>query len=480
MTTMTTNVAVSGLGTGLATQIDSSSIISALVAADQQPITTLQTQESATQTNISTLGSISSALTALQTAVQNLATNGALGVSATSTNTAFTATPGSTAVAGSYAVEVDALASAATWRSGAFQASDTVEQGTLTLSIDGNQYTTQVAAGATLAQVASGIQASGAPVSALVLNDGTYNYLSITPTASGYTGSNPDSALQVSFSPAQGASGGLDPTATDNAIAPYYQAATNASFSIDGLQFTRQSNVVTDALPGTTLTLEQATKTPETLTLTNDVSTTQTNLQAFVSAYNSVMQLLQQQLNPQASSTSSSTSSSSNTIGSTTSLQGDATLQNLDSSLQELASTTVAGTGSVQSLANLGIIMQDDGTLEVDQNALSSAVATDPSAVNAIFSTASTGIGDLTSALVTNYTQPTTGLIALDQTSMQSQVTQEGNQITSLQAQETAYQSELEQEFSDMESLVTNMTSIGNFLTQQANVIQANANGSGG
>ncbi|HTT69968.1 MAG TPA: flagellar filament capping protein FliD, partial [Anaeromyxobacteraceae bacterium] len=267
---LTTNVAVSNLGTGLASQINTQSIVSALIAADQQPITTLQNQETATQTKISSLGSISSALASLQTAAENLANAGALGVTTTSDNTAFSATPGASAVAGSYQVEVDGLASAAKWRSGAFGASDTVEAGTLTLTIDGQAYTAQASAGSSLSDLASAIQASGAPVSAVVLNDGTYNYLSITPTSSGYTGTSPSSALQVSFAAAQGASGGLDPTATDNKVAPYSQQAANASFSIDGLQFTRQSNLVTDAIPGTTLTLQSATKTPETLTLSND------------------------------------------------------------------------------------------------------------------------------------------------------------------------------------------------------------------
>ena len=460
---LTTNVAVSNLGTGLASQINTQSIVSALIAADQQPITTLQNQETATQTKISSLGSISSALASLQTAAENLANAGALGVTTTSDNTAFSATPGASAVAGSYQVEVDGLASAAKWRSGAFGASDTVEAGTLTLTIDGQAYTAQASAGSSLSDLASAIQASGAPVSAVVLNDGTYNYLSITPTSSGYTGTSPSSALQVSFAAAQGASGGLDPTATDNGVAPYSLQATNASFSIDGLQFTRQSNLVTDAIPGTTLTLQSATKTPETLTLSNDTSATQSNLQAFVTAYNNVMQLVQAQLN-----TTSSTDS-------TTSLASDATIQNLNLDLKGLISDTVPGLGSVDSLANLGIVTQDDGTLAIDTTTLAAAIATNPSAVNEVFSTPSTGIGALADTLVSNYTQPVSGYLGMDQSNLQAQVTQEQSQVTVLQAQLAAEQDQLNNEFAQMESIVTNMTNISDFLTQQANVFAANA-----
>ena len=117
----TTALAVSGLGTGVASQINSTSMITQLVAIEQQPLTNLQAQEAAVQTQLSTMGSIASALTALQTAAQNLSTTGVVGVSASyGSSDDFDLTPGTTAVAGNFNIQVNALAQAATWRSGGF------------------------------------------------------------------------------------------------------------------------------------------------------------------------------------------------------------------------------------------------------------------------------------------------------------------------------------------------------------------------
>ena len=453
-------------GTGLTSTLDTQSLISSLVSIAQQPLTALQTQASAYQSQISLLGGLASSLSSLETATQGLADNGALGVTATSTNTAFTATPGTSAQAGSYAISVTSLASAAKWRSGAFASGDAVEGGTLTLSVNGTSYPSTgitVSDGESLSQLASSINASGAPVSASVLNDGTSNYLSITASGTGYTGSNPSSALQVSFaaSPSDsGSSSNLDPTAQ-----AWSQLASNAVFSIDGLQFTRQSNTVTDALPGTTLQLKQVSPTdstgvpiPETLTLVNDTSATQQNLQAFVSAYNSLMTLVQAQTN-----TSSSTNVS-------TSLAGNESVRSFQQTLETMISSAVSGIGGVNSLASLGIQTQMDGTLSIDSSVLSTALAQNPSAVNTIFSAPATGIYALTSNLVTTYSAPVTGIFSQEQSGLQQEISSTQNQEATAQNQINAYQQSLVTEFSNMESIVGKYKSIGSYLTQQSNL----------
>jgi len=462
---MTSPVAISGLGTGLASQIDSQSLIQKLVALQQQPITDLQTQETGYKAQVSALGSISSALGALQTATQTLATNGVLGVAATNASTDYTATPGTDAVAGSFQVEVDGLASAAKWHSSPFSSSDTLQQGTYTITVDGKPYAVAVGQGDTLDDLMSGIQSSGAPVSAAVLNDGTNDYLAITATQTGFAGSNSSAALGITFTPTQAGEAGLDPTQAQQGIAPVMQQAQNASFQIDGLTFTRRSNTVTDALPGTTLSLEAATKTPSTLTLSNDTQSTQTQLQSFVNAYNSVMALVQQQLDVTATTDRSQT------------LAGDSTIRGLAQDLQGLISTQVAGLGNGMSLASLGISTQEDGSLSIDASVLASAIASHPASVNAVFSSAQTGIGALVGTLVDNYTTPTTGLLSMRQSGINQQISGMDDQIADMQQQLTDYQTTLTNQFAAMQSIVSGMQSISDFLTQQSDAIAAQAKG---
>jgi flagellar hook-associated protein 2 len=439
---------VSGLESG----IDSSSIISSLVSIAQEPLTALQQQESDLDTRISTIGSLVSDLNALQTAAQNLGQNGALGVDVQSTNTAFTATAGSGAVAGTYQIQVQQLAQAAQALSQSFSTTnDLVTGGTLTLTAQGNSYDVAINDGESLADVATAINQSGAPVQATVLNTGTSDYLSITATNSGYplTGS-PSDALGFSETTTGTQGQPLALTTT--------QAAQNSEIQMggpNGLVFTRQSNVVNDVVPGTTLTLQSQETSPETLVLANNTSTTQTNLQTFVSAYNQVVTDLKTDTAPPATTGTDAAAT----------LANDPSVSWLLSQMQQVISSVVPGAGGVDSLAALGVTTNTDGTLSVDKTVLSNAIATDPGAVNALFSTSGTGVSDLVTNLVDNYTDGVTGILTTDQASLKTQVQNIQSQETDLQSQITTYQQTLQTEFDNMETTVSSLKNASAYIT---------------
>ena len=62
---------VSSLGVG--SNLDAETIITKLMAAEQQPLTALQTQEAGLQTKVSSFGKLQSLFSDLQTASRNLA-----------------------------------------------------------------------------------------------------------------------------------------------------------------------------------------------------------------------------------------------------------------------------------------------------------------------------------------------------------------------------------------------------------------------
>ena len=248
---------------------------------------------------------------------------------------------------------------------------------------------------------------------------------------------------------------------------------------MNGLTFARQSNVVTDAVPGCTLTLNGASKTLESATLTNDAASTQTNIQTFVTAYNAVAKLIQAQLNPTSTSTSSSTTSSSSSTTSTpdSTLDGDATINALNQDLQSLTTQVVPGLGSVATLADLGVSTQEDGTLSIDQSTLANALATNPTAVNSIFTNPAGGLGSVVWDMVFNYTAPASGMLTNDQSSLSDEISQMNSQETTLQQQVSTYQDQLSSEFAAMESISTKYQNISAFLTAQSNA-QQNSNNS--
>ncbi len=437
--------------TGIASGIDWGTMIDKLVTLESQPITDLQQKQSAYQTQVSQIGDIASKISALQTAAASLASSGVLSVKASSSNVAFSATPGAGAAAGSYAIEVKNLATSAKALSNAYSSSDaTVAGATLTLTVQGktsNPIT--LADGSSLADVAGSINGAGLGVTATVLNDGTNSYLSLANTATGYplTGT-ADDALKVNVQTTGTNGTALSLTTT--------QAAQNAAFTVDGLSFARTSNTVTDAIPGTTVTLKSKSASgAETLELDNDETGTATNLNNFITAYNNLMTVVQGDLNVNDKTDRSTT------------LAGDSTVRSLGSDLQSLIIADVPG-GSLQRLADLGVGTKEDGTLTLDESVLSSAIAKDPNAVNRIFSDRTTGIGALTKNLSDNYTNSVSGLLTTRSKSLTDSISDINNRIADEQQRVDTYKANLTAQYTAMEQTISQWKSVGQYLTSQS------------
>lgn len=449
-TTSTSSTSSSLASGGLASGIDTATIVDKLVEIASAPLTLLQNQRTAYQAQLSALGTIASRLSALETAADGLAQDGVVGTKVSSANTAFSAAAGATAAAGRYTVQVDALARAAKWRSDAFGASSTVAGGTLALRVQGTDYDPiTIADGTSLADVAEAIRASGAPVSAVVLNDGTNSYLSITARDTGHPLSGAASdALSISFTAASGATG-QPPGFAET------QAARNATIQVDGLTFTRRSNTIADAIPGTTLTLEKEGGLAEDLVLDTDPDASEANLKKFVDAYNGVMSLVQKQLAVTESTDRDAT------------LAGDPSIRSLQSRLQSIVTTVVPGLGGIRSLADVGLKTARDGSLSIDDATFQRALANDPSALNDLFSQATTGIGDVVEGFVDLETRAGDGVITLRKSSLDRTLDALDDQETTLQARIDKYRETLLAQFTAMEETISKLKSVGSYLSAQ-------------
>lgn len=430
--------------------LDVSSIVDNLITARSAPITYAQNRQKAYNSQISEMGKLTSALSSLGTAISTIKTSGTLGVSQSGTTTGLTATAGSSAVAGRYAVSVDALAQAAKARTtGAFTSgSDAVKAGTLNLSINGASTDVEITEGMTLSQVADAINASGAAATASVLSSNGTAFLSITNKNTGFTvGGQPADALTITET-STGATGTALGLST---VTP----AKNAKVTIDGLQFERQSNSIDDALPGVSLELT-AEGSPQDLVLANDPTATEKNLQSFVDAYNGVMKILQSNLNIAQATDRNYT------------LAGDTSVRALQQQMMGIISTVGGTSATVRTLADLGIKTGEDGTLSIDSARLGKAIATDANAVNGVFQNATSGIADRFSSLVSDYTNATDGIFTLRNKSMNDSVKDLDTQITSLQARLDSYRNQLIAQYTAMETTVSGFKSLGSYLTAQS------------
>lgn len=445
---------------GLASGLDTNTIIDKLVQIESQQIALLQKQQSGVRSQVSALGDLASKLGALQAATQSLADTGALGVKTTSTNATFGAAATATGLPGSFSVNVQQLATSARARSQAFT-SDAVRGGTLSLSLRGTSYDVAVADGMSLSDLAYAIRQSGAPVSATVFDDGVGNkYLSLTARDSGYPPTGlPSAALGVSF--ASTGSLGAAPAFTTT-------AAQNAHLTVDGILFERTSNTVTDVVPGASLTLSKVSEgvtppavpggdpsggTAETLTMATDTAVTQSRLKGFVDAYNALMSAIQKQLN-----VSEGADRGAN-------LAGDSTVRGLQARLHALISSSATGLPQgIRSLADLGVKTGRDGALSIDATALTTALGKDASAVNAIFSTATTGMAAAVTAMNTTYTRSGDGLFTVRQSTLNGQIDRLADSMTAQQRRVDLYRKTLVQQFTAMETIVSQWKTVGSYL----------------
>ena len=436
---------------GLASGLDTASIIDGLTKLEQRPLDTLRAQQDGFRTQVSLIGQLVGKIKTLQTAAQTLADSGTVGMKTTSTNTDFTAVGSAKSQAGTYTISVQDLATSAQKRSAAF-GSDTakVTGGTLTFTVGGVAYDPiTITDGMALSDVAGAIRGLGAPISAVVLNDGTSSYLSITNLNTGYSGTDPTTALQITenYTGSQG---------QQLAMGTYSHDATNSKFTIDGLPFTRQSNTVTDALPGTSLTLKAKTNTQEKLTLDVDSAKTALNLQNFVTAYNDIINTVSTQLGKGGGNTDRSST-----------LAGDSTLRSLVSAVQGLVTTTVTN-GSIRSLADIGIKTNFlDGTLTLDSGKLGAALQANSAGVNNLFAQATTGMGAVTKALGDRYTNVVDGMFTSRTKNLNSRIKQMDSDAERMQLRVDAFKQNLTAQFTAMEKVVAGLKASGSFLSQQ-------------
>ncbi len=158
-------------------------------------------------------------------------------------------------------------------------------------------------------------------------------------------------------------------------------AATDAKFTLNGVEITRTSNVVKDAAEGMTFTLKQGGQTGiTTLTVTADKVGSTAAIQDVITKYN--------QLVKDYKAASTATKNEDGTIA-LAPLSNDASTRTLMADLKKTMSGASAGMpedSAYKSLASLGITTLADGGLILNTSTFQTAVSNDLSAVKRLFS----------------------------------------------------------------------------------------------
>ncbi len=376
MATSTGTLSSAGIGSGL----NVTSLVSQLMATQQQPLLNLQTQQATYQAEISAYGSLAGTLSTLQTDASNLSsTNLYSAYTATaSTSGFFTSSANATASAGSYGLAITNLAQANKLASNTHYASTstTVGSGTVTFQFgtttagspptfspsatQGAQTLTIDSAHNSLAGISAAINSANVGVTASVANDGSGYRLVLTSNNSGAANS-----LKVSTTGSLSALS-YDPTAGSNSMTQTV-AGKDAAFTLDGMAMTSASNTVTNAIQGVSLTLTQPTTTPLTLTVAANTALIQSAVQSFVTDYNA------------AQASIKSLTAYNATTKTAAILTGDSTVMSVQTQLRAILNTPLSTAGGgLNNLADVGITFNKDGTLALNTATLGSVLA-DPS-----------------------------------------------------------------------------------------------------
>jgi flagellar hook-associated protein 2 len=407
----------------LSTQSPIYSTVSALMVAVNKPIQAQQAKVTSLQSLNTVYSSVKNDLSALQSAAAAMTNAATQPLSAravsSSDSSIVTATATASAALGSHSISVSQLAKQDTLVSNQYANSGTdivdaegAGDKSFTITVNGQSKDVFVTltAGETNSAVISAVMAA---INSAFTGVGSANAVTATALADTSTTSklilaSDQTGATYKMTLADDTNGGslLATLGIGNASAAtdttggyiYAESALNARMTVDGVGVTRDSNIVTDVLPGITLNLNgqhSLGANPVSLVVSADANSIGSTVQNFLTSYNAALSYVNSQ------------SAINTATGAYSALSGEPMYRNLIGTLRATVGASVSGTGSsqMQTLADIGITQASDGTLSISNSqTFNQALASNPTAVAALFNSTN-GIANRINAVLTPFTK---------------------------------------------------------------------------
>lgn len=389
---MASSLSFQGVTTGLQTD----SLIKAIMQQEGLPVQRLKERYNANTQRSAALNSMRTGMSSLATSMAQLLDKfSARTVSSTDSNGTYATATASGAVSGSYEVKVTSIATKgqlAPTMSGGVPTNLAVADPSAPILLTGSgEFTVQGTDGVTksftvtnnsLNGLRDAINASGAGVTASIINTGT--------------GANPYQLVVTAKETGTGTTGGLVKLATandttvvaslgitnDGLTSTGTGIAKDAVFSVNGIELTRQTNIVKDAVDGVTFTLKKGdASNATTLTVAQDKAGATAAMQDVLTKFNAVLKTYKD-----ASTITRDTETGETTSGP---LSGDVVAKSVLSQMRSVLGGSpdgLSGSALYKSGAELGIKTNVDGTLSLDTKVFQEALDKDPDAVKKVFS----------------------------------------------------------------------------------------------
>ncbi|ELL9331023.1 flagellar filament capping protein FliD [Vibrio fluvialis] len=434
--------------------LDPITMATQLATYDVQPFQQrLNTQSSQYQSQLTALGKVETALRAFRTAIteMNSSTSSIVKNSATvSQEGYFSATADANALAGSYQVFVEQVATAhqvsASMPANLDSTTQVPTTGTMDFTINGTTMTLDLSTLdsdgdgiATVADLVSAINndSNNPGVNATLVRSNGQTYFMLSSTETGVANS-----VNVSVS-GTGQTWFEDAFTNLNEISAPQDAVIWLGAQGTGLQLTNSSNTFEGVINGVDLTVTKAQtsgEAPLSLSVGADQEGTKEQMNKIIEAYNSLMKTID----------------SYTSIGGEDSQRGvlasDPTIRSIESQLK----TLVRGEYEGMRLSDLGIEISRDGTMKIDADKFEEAQTTNTAALESFFN----GDGNLLDSLdslLDPYLQFSNGLFKSRKDALQQNISRIEDKQTALERKyDMAYDRYLKQ-FTQMNQLITKM-----------------------
>ncbi len=429
---------------GLASGLDTTSIISQLMKVEAQPQTNLKNKVTSDQTIVTAYQAVNTKMQALGTAASALTQSSAWqAATATSSSSSVVATASTGAPTGTYTFDVTSLArSQVTTAIVPSSGSITTGNG-LDISINGATATHINLTSDDAASVASAINSANLGVQAMVVNTDQGTVLQLNATKPGTANSFSISGLN-----------GTPVVQTPAADAQITVGDPNAG----GYTVTSSSNTFTNLIPNVTLTATQI-QSGVTVNVTSDANGIANKVQAMVDAANAALT----EIGNQTAYTPAATGSTTST-GKAGPLLSDLGVQDLQGKILSAVSTGSSGYGSFQ---QLGIQLDKNGQFTFDKNAFMAAYQADPTKVQNAVSNTTDGLATTLNNVANGATDFTTGTLTTAIQGVNDEITSLNDEISDWNTRLNDKQAALQQQFTAMETALGKLKDQSNWLSGQ-------------
>lgn len=437
---------------GIASGLDTTSIISQLMAVEAQPQTRLKSTVASQQTQVSALQSINSTLVALSTQALSFSSGSTwTQLSATASNPAVSVTASSSASQGTISFTVGSVASAA--QLGYTQAhalTDVVATPNSTLNVTlTNGSTASVATGdgklTSVITALNGLKDSSGKqqLNASAVNVGNGQVQLLVTAASTGAGS-------IAVSDAGGA-------AFFSAVTS--SAGSNASVTLGaGITATSSTNTFTSLLPGVNVTLGAGTPTgqPITVNVADNGSSRASGVSQFVSQINDLFSTIRTQ-------TAYGTGGSGGGV-----LAGNLDLRQVT---DNLVNTLFPASGAT--LATMGLDIDKTGTLTFNSGKFQAAYQADPAGTQAAIQAWVKRV----QTVADKASLPASGTISQSIQGLNTQITQENSAIADWDTRLQLKQQHLEAMYTNLEKQLSNLKAQQSWLSGQLSALSQSNGG---